>query len=253
MTNQRPHDNCGKRLEGRHVLITGAASGIGLATAHLLRLQGARLALLDREKVPLRKLGEELDAFVAEVELQDEAAVCRAVADSAAALGQIDGIVNVAGIGGAGPLGEASLADWNRVLAVNLTAPFLVCREALKHLRSAERGTIVNVASGQALLPSTIGLSAYCASKGGLVTLTKALALELAPRIRVNAVCPGVVDTPLIPRSMLESAKAADSPYAQKRIGEPQEIADAILFLTSDESTFITGAALAVDGGRTYH
>jgi NAD(P)-dependent dehydrogenase (short-subunit alcohol dehydrogenase family) len=145
------------------------------------------------------------------------------------------------------------LEDWNRVLAVNLTAPFLLCREAIPHLRQAGGGTIVNVASGQGLVPSAPGLSAYAASKGGLVTFSKAMALELAPDIRVNAICPGVVDTPLLPPQMREAAGAPESGYALKRVGEPEEIAAGILFLTSRESAFVTGIALAVDGGRTYH
>jgi NAD(P)-dependent dehydrogenase (short-subunit alcohol dehydrogenase family) len=242
-----------KRLAGRHILITGAASGIGLATANLFAAEGARLALLDRSEGSLRRVAADLGAFASAVDVQEENGICRAVAESAAAMGALDGVVNVAGIGGAGPLGSTALADWNRVLAVNLTAPFLVCREALAHLRDAGGGTIANVASGQGLLPSAPGMSAYCASKGGLVIFTKALAVELAPTIRVNVVCPGVVDTPLLPDSMREAARAPQSLYALKRVGAAKEIADALLFLTGHESSFVTGVALAVDGGRTFH
>ena len=240
-------------LVGRRILITGAASGIGLATARLMAAQGAQLALLDISAGPLKRLACELDAYAAVADLQSERGIRRAVAASAAAMRGIDGVVNVAGIGGAGFLGDTTLSAWNRVLSVNLTAPFLVCREALPHLKAAGAATIVSVASGQGLLPSSPGMSAYVASKGGLVMFSKALAIELAPHIRVNVVCPGVVDTPLLPASMREAAKSAQSPYALKRIAEASEIADAIAYLSSSASSFVTGVALAVDGGRTFH
>ncbi|MFN3387571.1 MAG: SDR family NAD(P)-dependent oxidoreductase [Allosphingosinicella sp.] len=241
------------RLAGRRILITGAASGIGLATARLFAAEGARLALLDRDREALEGVASEIGAHAAAVELSEESQIRAAVSGSASALGGLDGVVNVAGIGGGTFVESMTLEDWNRVLAVNLTAPFLVCREALPHLREASGGTIVNVASGQGLLPSAPSLSAYAASKGGLVTFSKAMALELAPEIRVNAICPGVVDTPLLPAQMREAARAPGSGYALKRVGEPKEIAAGILFLTSRESAFVTGIALAVDGGRTYH
>lgn len=242
------------RLMGRNIMVTGAASGIGLATARKLAAEGATLALLDRDGVALERLAGELGAHWAMLDLPDEAAIDRAVADAAARMGGIDGLVNVAGIGGSMTrLGEMTLDDWNRVIGVNLTAPFLMMRAVLPHMQAARRGTVVNVSSGQGLMPSAPGMSAYCASKGGLVIFSKAMALELAPMIRVNCVCPGVVDTPLLPEAMREAARQPGSPYALKRVGEAEEIADAIAFLTSDESSFITGTALAVDGGRTYH
>lgn len=247
-----PQQLC-SRLRGRRILITGAASGIGLATARLFATEGARLALLDRDHGGLQRAGDELSAHTGPVELTDEEQIKQAVSSGAAALGGLDGIVNVAGIGGGTIVEDMSLADWQRVLAVNLTAPFLVCRAALPHIRAAGGGTIVNVASGQGLLPSAPGLSAYAASKGGLITFSKAMALELAPDIRVNAICPGVVDTPLLPPQMREAASAPGSCYALKRVGEAEEIAAGILFLTSHESAFVTGIALAVDGGRTFH
>lgn len=241
------------RLDGRRILITGAASGIGLATARRFAGEGARLALFDVNRQMLEAAAAETGGEAFTVDLQDEAAIKAAVAASGERLGGIDGVVNVAGIGGMGLLDNLSLDDWNRVIAINLTAPFLVMREALPFLTEAEGSTIVNVASGQGLMPSAPGMGSYCASKGGLVVFSKAMALELAPRIRVNVVCPGVVATPLLPASMSESARQPGSPYALKRVAAPEEIADAILFLTSAESSFVTGTALAVDGGRTYH
>jgi NAD(P)-dependent dehydrogenase (short-subunit alcohol dehydrogenase family) len=241
------------RLRGRRILLTGAASGIGLATARLFATEGAQLALLDRDRDGLQRAADELSAHAAAVELTNERQILEAVTTSAAALGGLDGVVNVAGIGGGTTVENMALEDWQRVLAVNLTAPFLVCRAAIPFLRAAGGGTIVNVASGQGLLPSAPGLSAYAASKGGLVTFSKAVALELAPDIRVNAICPGVVDTPLLPPQMREAARAPNSGYALKRVGSAEEIASGILFLTTRESAFVTGIALAVDGGRTFH
>jgi NAD(P)-dependent dehydrogenase (short-subunit alcohol dehydrogenase family) len=152
-----------------------------------------------------------------------------------------------------------SVEAWNRVLSVNLTGPMLVMRACYAHLKAAGRGTIVNVSSGAGLLPLP-DRTAYCASKAGLQMASKALAMEAAPHgIRVNTVCPGAVETDLF-RSGLENTpdpqaayEAVRARYALRRIAGPEEIAAAILWLTSDESSFVTGTALAVDGGRTFH
>src|SRR4051794_2922259 len=131
---------------------------------------------------------------------------------------------------------------------VNLTGIYIVVRCCLPWLAKATGATIVNIASGQGLLPNTPDMTAYAASKGGVVNLTRALAAELAPAIRVNSICPGMVNTP-----MTMGGQGDVTPYALKRVAEPLEIAHAILFLTGGESSFVTGAALAVDGGRTFH
>ena len=241
------------RLLGRRIIITGAASGIGLATARMFAENGAVLSLHDRDGAAVAALAAELQCHHAVVELPDEAGIAAGVDAAAMALGGLDGLVNVAGIGGMGLLGDLTLEDWHRTLGVNLTAPFLMMRAVLPYMREAGEGTMVNIASGQGLMPSAPGVASYCASKGGLVMLSKALALELAPSIRVNCVCPGVVDTPLLPDSMREAARQPGSPYALKRVGDAREIAEAILFLTARDSSFVTGIALSVDGGRTYH
>lgn len=247
------HDGWG-RLAGRHVLITGAASGIGLAVAELFASEGAKLALIDRDREGLSAVAGRLGAHAEVVDLLDEGQIVAAIANAAQALGALDGIVNVAGIGGdMQRLADIDTATWHRVIDVNLTAPFLVMREALPHLRRSPGATVVNVASGQGLMPSAPGLGSYCASKAGLVMFSKTMALELAPDIRVNTVCPGVVQTPLLPASMEAAAREPGSPYALKRVGEAHEIAAAILFLTSAESSFVTGTAMSVDGGRVYH
>ena len=236
------------RLEGRRILITGAASGIGRQTAELFAAEGAALTLLDCDRKRLTRVAQETSGVAAEADVTQEASVARAVEQGAAAMGGIDGIVNAAGIVIHGSVLDVGVADWKLVLDVNLTGSYIVIRCCLPWLTKTPFATIVNIASGQGLLPNTPNMTAYAASKGGVVNLTRALAAELAPSIRVNSVCPGMVDTP-----MTAGLERDLDRYALGRIAEPLEIAQAILFLTSTESSFVTGAALAIDGGRTFH
>ena len=235
-------------LQGRRILITGAASGIGRKTAELFAAEGAALTLLDRDREGLAGIARGTHSLAAEADVAQEASVARAVEEGAAAMGGIDGIVNAAGIVIRGSVADVGIAAWQRVLDVNLTGTYIVVRCSLPWLKKAPFATIVNIASGQGLVPNTPNMTAYAASKGGVVNLTRALAAELAPDVRVNSVCPGMVDTPMT----LGLQRDLDR-YALKRIAEPLEIAQAILFLTGTESSFVTGAALAVDGGRTFH
>jgi NAD(P)-dependent dehydrogenase (short-subunit alcohol dehydrogenase family) len=233
------------RLAGRRILITGAGSGIGKATAELFAAEGATLALVDVVVESVKAVASKLDAHAFTLDVTKEADVRATMAAANEALGGLDGIANVAGIGRPAKLADLTLADWNFVLGVNLTGPFLICREALPYLSRNERAPIVNVASS---------LGSYVASKAGLVALSKTLAFELAPKIRVNCVCPGSVDTPILPQSLRESGNDPErSPYALKRIADPSEIAAGILFATSWESSYMTGSTLSVDGGRSYH
>jgi len=239
------------RLKGRRILITGAASGIGRATAELFAAEGAGLALLDRDQTGLAGLSGTAVA----VDVADEASVRQAVAAAADALGGIDGLVNAAGIFPVAKLQDTDLALWQQTMAVNLTGPFLMTKAVLPHLRAAEAATIVNLGSGSALLPYA-ELSAYGATKGGVAVLSKVWAAELAPKIRVNLVCPGMTRTRMVSDWHPDPEKLADrakQTYALQRIAEPEEIAHAILFLTSAESSFVTGTTLVVDGGRTFH
>ncbi|HYZ24364.1 MAG TPA: SDR family NAD(P)-dependent oxidoreductase [Rhodopila sp.] len=244
----------GTRLQGRRVLITGGGSGIGRATAALFRAEGAKVAVLDRAVAADGEL-------VLPCDVSDEGAVAAAVGKAAEALGGLDGLVNAAGIFHANTLADTPPDLWQRVIAVNLTGTYLVCRAALPFLQESGRqggaATIVNIASGAGLLPTGPGSAAYVASKGGVIALTKVLAFEAAPRIRVNAVCPGAVETPMT-AGMLRDAAGAVQPaiaqrYALQRPSAPEELARAILFLTSEESSSTTGISLAVDGGRTFH
>ncbi len=246
------------RLTGRHVIVTGAASGIGRATAELFHREGARLALIDRDAERLAEVAAALGAVALPLDVADSAALAPAVDRAAAAMGALDGLVNCAGVSTGGPVETIDIATLNRVIAVNLTAPFLLSGAAVPHMRAAGRGTIVNIASGQGVLPSVANATPYGATKGGLIAFTKSLAFEVAPTIRANAICPGVTDTPMLaPMFAGWTGDRADAPalkaYALKRIAEPVEIARAILFLTGDDSSFVTGVLLAVDGGRCFH
>lgn len=245
-------------LADRRILVTGAASGIGRATAELFKEEGARLALVDCDAERLSAVAAGTAAAAEIVDLADEPVIGPAIHRLAEGLGGLDGVVNCAGIGAGAMLEDLDAAYWCRVLAINLTAPYAVCRAALPWLRAAREATIVNIASAQALLPNTPGASVYAASKGGLVAFTKAIAAELAPSIRANVVCPGVTRTPMTEASLLKGYdQPNDAPfvktYAMKRVAQPRELAQAILFLTSAASSFVTGATLAVDGGRSFH
>lgn len=237
-----------QRLRNRRIVITGAASGIGMATARLFAAEGAALTLLDRNAQGLHAVAREIQAHVFEADVCDEDSIARAVAQGAAAMGGIDGVVNAAGVMLRGSVLEVDVAQWRRVLEINLTGTYIVVRCCLPWLKQAAQASIVNLGSGQSLLPNTPDLSAYSASKGGVLNLTRALAAELAPSVRANTVCPGLVDTP-----MAEGVQGNVGNYALRRLAQPEEIARAILFLTSDESSYVTGAALAVDGGRSFH
>lgn len=236
------------RLHGRRIVVTGAASGIGRAVAQLFASEGASLALLDRNADGLVQTAQETRGRPIQVDLTQEHAVDQAVDEAGVALGGIDGVVNAAGIMLVGRIEELPVEAWRRTLDVNLTGTYLVVRSCLRWMKKESGATVVNIASAAGLLPNAPGLTAYAASKGAVVNLGRALAAELAPAIRVNTVCPGMVDTP-----MAAGFHANVGNYALKRIAEPAEIAQAILFLTSTQSSYVTGTVLAVDGGRSFH
>jgi len=245
----------------RRLIVSGGASGIGLAVARMAVARGARVALLDRDTAALaeavRLLGEA--ALALECDVSDAPAVRTAVDRAAQWLGGVDALVNSAGIDALKSLADTSDEEWARVLAVNLTGPMLVCRAALPHLRAAGDGSIVNIASGAGLRPLP-HRTAYCASKAALIMFGKSLAIETAADgIRVNAVCPGAIDTPLF-RTSYENADDPERAlaeirerYALGRIAAPEEVAEAVLYLSGSGASYITGTALAVDGGRTFH
>jgi len=248
------------RLKGRRLLVTGGGSGIGLETAKRFEREGARIAVLDRAAASLERARAQLpNALVIEADVTDEAGVRKAVDHAAQNLGGLDGVANVAGIGTRKSFEDTTAEAMMKDIAVNLMGPFHVIKAALPHFRRAGRGTVVNIASGLALRP-TEGRTAYGASKGGLIVMSKAIAIDLAKDgVRVNVVCPGLIDTPLV-RDGTNGPPINESQIVKlmerriiKRLGEPGEIADAILFLTSDESSFVTASVLAVDGGGSMH
>jgi len=248
------------RLAHRRIIVTGGGSGIGLQTALRFQAEGARIAVLDRSPRSLDTARAQMpQAVVLACDVSQQASVDTAVAEAAEQLGGVDGLCNVAGIGTRKSFEETTAEIMMTDIGVNLMGPFLVTKAALPHLRAAGGGTVVNVASGLALRP-TEGRTAYGASKGGLITMSKAMAIDLAAdNIRVNIVCPGLIDTPLV-RDNSHGALFTPAQYEKlmdrrilRRMGEAREIADAILFLTSDESSFITATVLAVDGGGSMH
>jgi NAD(P)-dependent dehydrogenase (short-subunit alcohol dehydrogenase family) len=238
------------RLKGRRILITGAASGMGRAIAELFSSQGAAVALLDLNGDGVRQVAAAIDAKGYQCDVSAKADAQASVANAIHDLGGLDGIVNAAGILVTRPFEELESESFEKMLSVNLVGPYNIIKGGLPALKHTERATIVNIASVSAYFPMP-GASGYSASKAGLVMLTKCLALELGPRIRCNAVCPGVIRTEMtryIWENPEHSRRAADR-TALKRLGNPEDVARAALYLSSDESGFTTGTEITVDGG----
>ena len=246
-----------RRLEGRHLLVTGAASGIGRAIAELFARHGAKLALVDQNAEGVTQVAGDLGAEPIAFDLSSVGEVEAMVDGAAVAIGGLDGVVNCAAIGSARPIGDMDLDHVHLFANINLLAPYMICKAAVPHMRKAGGGTVVNIASGQGLLSNTPNNTAYAATKGGLISFSRALAAELAPDIRVNAVAPGIVQTPMTSFILDEYDDPNDAPfvkqYAMQRVAQPNELADAVLFLTCNESSYVTGSTLAVDGGRCFH
>jgi NAD(P)-dependent dehydrogenase (short-subunit alcohol dehydrogenase family) len=245
------------RLTGRKILITGGASGIGRATAVLCAREGASVAVLDRSADAARDVAAGINGFAFAADVADPASVAAAVQQAAAAMHGIDGVVNAAGVFSSEGLTDTSPELFNRILTINVTGTFLVVQAAERFLRAANNATIVNIGSGVGLKPAGPGSTAYVASKGAVIAMSRSMAIELAPNIRVNVVCPGMVDTAMT-ESFLRNNQGEVRPeiarlYALGRAATADELANAILFLTSEESSFVTGVALPVDGGRTFH
>jgi NAD(P)-dependent dehydrogenase (short-subunit alcohol dehydrogenase family) len=242
-------------LEGRVCVVTGAASGIGFATAQALVAAGAKVVLIDLDgnaaRDAARRIGDADCTIGIACDIADEAAVRDAAAEVRRTLGPVHGLVNNAGFLRAGALEDVSVADWNAVLAVNLTGQLLCSREFGRDMLAAGRGAIVHIASISALHPQTRS-GAYSASKAGVLLLNKQLAAEWGPRgVRSNAICPGMIRTSLSEKFYevpgFEAARAAVT--ASRRVGEPGDIAEPALFLLSDRAAYVNGTELIVDGG----
>ena len=254
------------KLDGKVVIVTGAASGIGLATSKRLLADGATVVGADLAAGP-GELGA--DWTYVPTDVTDEAAVAALVA-AAAAGGRLDGVVNAAGVAGGGLAHQVTAEEWHRVIAVNLTGTFFVAKHVIGQLLgqepvNGERGAIVTLASIEGL-EGTAGGSAYNASKGGVRLLTKsvmAYCARMGYPIRVNSVHPGYIWTPMVEGGLDQAAQffPGSDPAALKaeligrhpigRFGEPEEIARGVLFLASDDASFITGSELVIDGGYT--
>jgi NAD(P)-dependent dehydrogenase (short-subunit alcohol dehydrogenase family) len=248
------------RLKGKIAIITGAKSGIGFATVARFASEGAKVILADlrdsqREAEIIAKNGGEAIFF--QVDVSNEKEVEALIQKTIAAYSHLDVLVNNAGIELAKKITETTEAEWDHLMNVNLKGVFLCSKAAIPAMRNNGGGIIVNVASELGLVGGS-EIAAYCASKGGVVQLTKAMAIDhVADNIRVNCVCPGPVATALLESIIATSPdpekerQSIVTKTLMKRLAQPEEIANAILFLGSEESSYMTGSVVAVDGGWT--
>lgn len=249
------------KLKDRVAIVTGGAKGIGWGIVKILVQEGARVVVADWDKVKGEETVAEMrqaggDAIFVHTDVSDEEQVKRMVQATLDRYGKIDILVNDAGIGVYKALLDTSSEDWDRCMAVNLKGQFLCSKYVIPHMLAQGKGNIVNISSVHSF-QTVNGVAPYAASKGGITALTRNMAIDYGPTIRVNSIAPGWVLTPLI-QGIFDSY---DDPVAQrrmteehqvmKRIGQPEDIGYAVAFLVSDEASFITGTQLYVDGGLT--
>lgn len=242
-------------LSGKRALVTGAASGIGKAIATAFAAEGAHVAIADRapkkaiEKVVASIEAKRGNAFSVQTDIADDVQVTKLFKTALRTLGGLDILVNNAGIMLEKPLLETTAADFDRVIGVNLRGAFLVGREALRVMTVQESGRVINIASELAYLGRE-NFSAYCASKGGVISMTRAWAREFGPHILVNAIAPGPTDTPMLGIEFTSpEVLAIESKNPLGRIGRPEEIAAAAVFLAGPGASFMTGQCVSPNGG----
>jgi NAD(P)-dependent dehydrogenase (short-subunit alcohol dehydrogenase family) len=252
------------KLVGRVAIVTGGGSGIGRASAELFASEGATVAVFDlradaAEETAAKLVAEGAEAHAFGVDVTDSRQVSDAVDQVVHAWGRLDVLFNNAGIDdGHKSILDANEAEWDRVFAVNVKGTFICSRASAPHLSSSGSGAIVNQASVAGLV-GIRNLAAYSAAKGAVISLTRSMAVDLAPRVRVNAICPGTVVTPMIESLLLtrgEGDREAGlaqtvAKYPLGRLGRPEEIARVALFLVSEDSSFLTGCIMPADGGMT--
>ncbi|QRY49308.1 3-oxoacyl-ACP reductase [Mycolicibacterium septicum] len=244
-----------QRLAGKVAVITGAASGIGLATGRRLRAEGATIVVGDIDPATGEAAAEELDGLFVAVDVSSQAAVDNLFDTAAATFGSVDIAFNNAGISPPEDdlIETTELPAWERVQDVNLKSVYLSCRAALRHMVPAGKGSIINTASFVAVMGSATSQISYTASKGGVLAMSRELGVQYARQgIRVNALCPGPVNTPLLQELFAKDPERAARRLVHIPVGrfaEPEELAAAVAFLASDDSSFITGSTFLVDGG----
>lgn len=250
------------RLSGKVCLVTGGGSGIGRATCELFMREGARVAVMDKNASTAEETQRSAEGFGAEAiaiqaDIGSTEDVDRMIDETLQRWGRLDVLVNNSGYGIAGTVAETSEEDWEALMNVNVTGIFRACKRAIPIMAKAGGGVIVNVASVVASVGIT-NRAAYCASKGAVAALTRAMALDhVDQNIRVNAVAPGTIHSPYFDEILAKSANpqevlaGLENRQAMKRLGKPAEIAHGILYLASDESAFCTGTILTIDGGMT--
>ncbi len=248
------------RLKDKVAVITGAKSGIGFATALRFCAEGAKVVAADvrdaRQEVDVLNASGG-DAFFVQTDVSSESAAYELIGQTVAKYGRLDVLVNNAAIELAKKVTDTTEEEWDRLMGVNLKGVFLCSKAAVTQMRQTAGGVIVNVASELGVVGGA-EIAAYCASKGGVIQLTKAMAIDhAAENIRINCVCPGPINTPLLDRIIASSAdpgkerQITEEKTLMKRLGEPAEIASVILFLASEESSYMTGSLVVADGGLT--